>query len=531
MKRKMLGLIVFCIFTGLVAGFLSPAANAQEIADQNPVLLVKVSNIDQLLSDAEKLISQAPASKAGPQIGMLRGMLQGTDWIDPDRSIVAGMVLDGQKASWAVMIPFSVENAAFQQSFNAIAGSDYYILPLPPQQGSSVSPAVERSLIEASMVPAKCNIMFEAAAGKLLDMLEPQMAAMLKKIETAPAAKMESSGMTPQQIQTMFNSTTETLRQVDMLRFGLDLSEDIFTLHFDVDAFPNSALAGVLVDQGGDTRLTDYPFDMPIQYRSRAHNMAGMMELMRSSFGSFYSQLGIDFDEMVEIMGAFTGEMAGGMTIGSDGFVMEMIGALQPGIDGEDFVYNTYMPWFDRYNKQVSDLAAKETGKTGLPLYERTADSVVAGIKVTGVKTNLAAVIPPEEQENNPLADQVFEMRIAGSGDLLFISSDDSKMEELITKSRSLAKVPAQGATVLFDIDLGAFFRDIQSMLPPEKVSTPFPVDLGRVTMQADIKDGRLATRTSFDIAEMQKLVQVFASAASKAKTTTGETDPNPAVN
>jgi hypothetical protein len=531
MKRKMLRLMVFCMFVGLVSGFLLPTASAQGEADQNPVLTVKVRDINRLISDIQKLVPPTPGSKAGQQIAMIPMMLQGTDWIDSGRSIVAGMVLEGQKASWVAMIPFSVENAAFQKNFNAIAGNDYYMLALPPQPGASISPAVENSLIDASKSPAASNLEFEAGVGKLVDIFEPQLAALSKKIETSPEAKSGAPEMSLPQIESILKSTMESLRQIDIFRLGLDLSGDIFTLHFDIDASPNSELAGILVDKGGDMRLTNYQFDMPIQYRSRAHNMAGMMDLMESTLGSFYSQLGIDFDDMTEIVKVFTGEMAGGMRISSDGFAMEMVAVLQPGTDGEDFVQNTYMPWFERYNKQISDLMAKDTGKPGVSLYGRTADSVVDGIKVAGINMNLSAVIPPDQQKDNPFANQSFEMRLAGAGDLIFIASNDTEMAELIAKSRNLTRAPAQGPTIRFDIDLGAFFKDIQSMIPPEKLTTPLPVDLGKVTMQAEMRNGELTTQASFNIAEIQKLIAAAASAAAKAKTDASGNGQNPQVN
>jgi hypothetical protein len=90
---------------------------------------------------------------------------------------------------------------------------------------------------------------------------------------------------------------------------------------------------------------------------------------------------------------------------------------------------------------------------------------------------------------------------------LIFIASNDAQMGELIAKSHGLIKAPAKGPTVRFDIDLGAFFKDIQSMIPPEKLTTPLPVDLGKVTMQAEMRNGELTTQTSFNIAEMQKLI------------------------
>jgi len=58
MKRKMLRLIVFCMFVTLAAGSLSTAAIAQDAAGQDPVLIVKVRNIDQLISDVERLVPQ-----------------------------------------------------------------------------------------------------------------------------------------------------------------------------------------------------------------------------------------------------------------------------------------------------------------------------------------------------------------------------------------------------------------------------------------------------------------------------------------
>ncbi len=531
MKSKILRLMVFCMFIGLAAGSLSSAAIAQGGPDQDPVLIVKIRNIDQLISDLERLVPQTPGSQAGQQIGMLRMMLQGTDWIDPERSIVAGMVFEGQTPSGAAMIPFSTPNDAFQKSLNAIAGDGYYMLPLPPQPGVSVSPAIEQSLINASSESAATNLVIEMAAGKLLDMLEPQMAAISQKIEAAPAEEMAASGLTPEQLQTMLNSTMETARQVDILRFGLDLSGDIFTLHFGIDALPNTMLADILVDQGGDARLAAYEFDMPMKFRSKPYDMLGMMELFESIYGTIYGQLGLDFADMIEVTKAFTGEMAGGMGISSAGFMMEMIGTLKPGIDAADYVQNTYMPWFDRYNEQISNALAKETGNTGIPLYERTADSTVAGLKVMGVKTNFGAVIPPDQQEKNPLANQSFEIRMAGADNLIFIASNDAKMEALITKGRGMAAAPFQGPTMSFDIDLGALLKDIQTLLPPDKVTTPLPVDLGTVSMEADVKDGKMATRTSFNVADMQKLMGAIASAASKAKTAPGNADPNTNVN
>ena len=72
----------------------------------------------------------------------------------------------------------------------------------------------------------------------------------------------------------------KTLRQAETFRYGLDLSGDILTLQLDIDALPNTPLASALIDPGGDSRLMNYPIDAPLQFRSRAHNMTGMMNLL-----------------------------------------------------------------------------------------------------------------------------------------------------------------------------------------------------------------------------------------------------------
>jgi len=234
---------------------------------------------------------------------------------------------------------------------------------------------------------------------------------------------------------------------------------------------------------------------------------------------AIYQQMGSSLADIEDILKPFTGEMSGGMKVASDGFTMEGIMILQPGTDGEDFLHNTYMPWFERYNDQISEALAKAGGKLAAPLYERMADSTVAGLKVVGVRTNISSLIPPEEQKKNPFFSQPLDMRLAAVDDLLFFASNDAKMESLISRGQNLASIPAKGPTVEFEIELGAFFRDIQSMIPAKDGSIPWPEDPGKLSIQSEMRDGKLITRTSFNIAEMSKLMSAIQSrAAGKAE-------------
>ncbi len=105
MKTDWLKPIAFCMFLALVIGSISLEARAQGENNQAPILLIKIRNLDRLLSDLEKLMP-----KASQQLQKARTMLQGTDWIDSGRSVTAGIIMEGAKSRLVLMIPFSKAN-------------------------------------------------------------------------------------------------------------------------------------------------------------------------------------------------------------------------------------------------------------------------------------------------------------------------------------------------------------------------------------------------------------------------------------
>jgi hypothetical protein len=516
MKRKLLKLIILCLFLGLNAGFIPATAGAQDEANQKPQLLIKIRNIDQFLNDIEKLISSVQGSNAvPPQIAMIRGMLQGTDWIDPQRSIVAGIVLKEPKPKLAILIPFRKANPSFQAMISAVAGENYYLGTVPPEPGFTASPAMKEALIKASASPTPGSIVIEATMSALLDQIEPQMLAAMKKIEASPEIQKAQPGITPQESMEAVSAFLKILRQAEIVRYGLDIAGDKFTLLFDVETLPNTPLSGLLSDPGGDSRLMSYPIDMPIQFRSRPHNMAGMLNLLGTSLGSIYRRMGVDFDKMGDIIKQFSGEAAGGLKISSDGLSVEIMYILQPGVDGEAFISNTYMPWIENYSKQVSNLASQKTGKPAQQLYERTADSTVAGVKVRGIKANFNAIIPTQMPQTG-IFSKAFEMRMAAVGDMMFLASSDTQLEALIKGSRNLKKSPAQGPMIQADLDIGALVKIVQSFLPSTGNSVTLPDNWGNLTMSAEMSKGKLATRTSFNIDVLHKIAAAIQDSAKK---------------
>jgi hypothetical protein len=516
MKGKLLNLIVLCLLAGLVVGCIPTAVNAQDGTKQRPQLLIKVRNIGQLLSDIDKLMQPAKGSTSLQPTAMARLALQGTDWIDPNRSIVAGITMKDATSKCIVLIPFLTANPLFQVTSGAIAGENYYLLAYPPEPGFTIDPAIKESLLNASTTATTGSLVAEIAVGPYLDMLETQLAAVMKQAGTFPQVQTAPSPLSPQDVQDMLTGVLKTLRQADTLRYSLDLSDNTLTLRLSIDAIPNTQLAFAWTDSGGDSRLMNYSTDMPIQYRSRAHNMTGALDLMQSGLGTFYRKIGIDLGAMGDIVKNFTGETAGGMNISPDGLVLKTISVLQPGIDGQAFLLNTFLPWFEDYNRQISNLAAQQTGKTPVPTYVRTADSIVAdNIKAIGMKSSANPIL------NN----KAFEIRMAAVGDLLFMASDDAKLESLINGSRSLTKSSSSGSMFQLDLQLGSIIKGFLAAFGPNDVGN------FNMTVNVDMTNGKLAAQTSLNIADLRKLSEAFSSMISKqALLPTGVHSPNFAV-
>jgi hypothetical protein len=511
MKTKFLNRVAIFIFMALFAGFISPAAVAQEKSNPRPILLFKIRNVERFISDIEKLIPQA-----ANQLSAMRPMLQGTGWIDSERSLTIAMFMDGAQSKGIMLIPFRTANPGFQSMLNAAVRKDYYIAAFPPQQKLEVNPALEESLNKASTAPVFGSLTMEASASKLLAMIEPQMDAAYKKMAETQPPQANPAGMTPQDTQAVLQDMLNILKQVDTIRLGMDLSGNILTMQYDIEARPNTLLAGILTDPQRDTRLMSFSSDLPVQFQSRAPSMSGIMELAKLGYGRLYRQLGINIDDLAEMTKYFTGEIAGGIKIDSNGLAMEAIYILQPGINGADFLDKTYLPWYEHYIQQLSEVAARQKmGPKGLT-FERTPGSTVEGLKVIGIKENFKGLIPQGEDKLGILNKLSIEMRMASSKDLLFIASDDVKLANLIKRARSLAKTPAQGPTTLIDIKLGVLMQGIQSLLQPNGSSHAWPDNIGNATIKAEVKDGKLISRISINIDGIGKLAAAFKTQAVK---------------
>ena len=506
--------LVFFLLGGLLAPY-SPAA-----AGEAPDLQIRIRDVARFLQNLETLMPGDAGTPAPSRTAMIKGLLQGTDWIDPARSLVAQLHYDGQNPSWRVLVPFQTPNEDFQKAYGAVAGDDFYALRFPPAPERPLSDRQRTQLKQASTAPVEADIVVALAASRLLHQFEPRIEATLRGLAATSSEQDAAMSMSPEDMQQMVGDMIATAKQVENLRLGLALDAQMLLFLLDLEAVPNSFLAGLLVDPKNAVRLNDYQTDYPLRFRSRSYNVAGAIQMLGASFGQFYRQMGFDVDELTELAQGLTGEMAGGMALDQSGLTFEMIYALHDTVDGETYLSQVYLPWFQKYNQQMAALMQSQTGPSILPLYERMPDATVAGRRVFGVRTRFPAMTPAgRRMPSNPAA-QDYETRLAAVDNLILMASSEAAMARLITAAAGFQTAPAEGPMAQFAMDLGAYLQGLQGLLKNDGPPAASATDIGEVTMAADVQGGRLATRTRMKVADIQRTMGILAALSTRMAAT-----------
>lgn len=509
MGMKQLKFLALILFSGLVAADL-PAA-VQEDPGQNPLLTVKIPNVEKLIGDIQNLVSEAPGLNASGQMDNIRLMLGGTDWIDTGRSITISVVAENSKTSAIALIPFIHTNDLFRNMYKAQERPDYYLISLPPGQGFTLNPILERKLVEGSTKPVSASLVLEAAAGNILAIAEPLVDASLAKMQDGPQQGTSPVDLSTKELGTIVHEMFAVMKQADILRMGVDITEDSFALLLDVDARPGTDLAVALVDVGGNCRLIDYPIGMPLEYHTRAYNITGTQDLMRSYLETVYGMLGLEMnvDDLLRMSSIFTGEFAAGFDITSTGIALKMAGVLTPGSDGEAFIRESYLPLLESYGRKLSDMAAAESDNPQTLAIERTEDSFVGPVRVMGLKALINSVAG---ENRGGSKNKMMELRLASLDDLIFIASSDAEIRDLIDGTRNLVPKPASGPTGRLVLDLEKLVGNLKPPVTQGQPGSELPEDLGKIATSFEIKDGKLATRTSVQIELIKKLLSAVAS-------------------
>lgn len=524
--------VVWMLAFAVVAG--PRPVQGRTASDAQPVLMLKIRDIDRILQDWEALMPAGSGDGPSAPPAMIKGMLQGTDWIDPARPVVAGMYYDGQTSSWLVFLPFQKPNQTFQGTYGAIAGEDYYLMRFPPVPEAPLPDAQRDQLLTAAARGPEASIVVEVAAHDALQQSESEIETVIQNMAVGSAGSSGDAPLTQEETQRLVGDLIATFKQVEILRFGFNLDPQDLLLLLDVQAMPDSYLAGVLTDQHADERLDGYRPDFPMQFRSRAYNVAGAMQMLGASFGQFYQKMGFDFDELAEIGKALTGEMAGGMDLDQGQMRFEMIYALHDAVDGDDYLNHVYLPWFEKYNRRMAVMMEAQTGQAVTPMYERMPDSTIAGRKVIGVRTRFPAMNPAGAQMPAAGVLQDYQTRMTAVDNLILMASSDTAITKMISQVGAFQKSPAQGPLAEFSMDMGAYLRGLKSFMPDGGQSIAIPADIGALTMHAEMQSGTLTTRTHFGVRDLQQMINLVSSLSTGMTTTSSGTtaaeDPHPAA-
>ncbi len=512
----------------LVLGAYCPVS-AKQKAGHSLDMVVKISKLEQGLKLIDELMLADPANPFGSPTFLLRGMLQGTEWIDPARLIVIGVNSKNAQPEQAVLIPFKQPNEQFRAAYNATAGPDYYVMSLPPGKGPAISKDTEASLVAASKAPAKAFVAVELAVAKLLIGAKGKVEEGLNKIQGTPGdQKPGTDTLTPQELKETLSSVLDTAGQLKTLELAVDLSKTKLSVSMAAEASQGTRLSKIFTRPAETSIVDGYAPKHHVNFRCRSSDFAALLELLDDSFGKIYGKMGVDFSKLATICKGFTGEVAGGMSYGKEGMKIEMISVLKDPKGAPDFLDKVYMPWLIKYGKDMAKTMESQLGKKVQPLHVRTPDTKVAGQKVVGVRAQAPFSFMPTGVSQPANMDQFmnYEMRMTTVGNLLLTAPDDRRIAGLIKVARKLKQRPSKGPFMTVDIDMTAYLGSMMEMMPAAAgTHRPLP-QMGRVTTVVNLTDGGINANMSMKVDDIRAMVAHFKNKALIASAAAGVVKP-----
>jgi len=450
-----IGIIVFIFQTSLLiqAGF-----------SQTPDAFIKINRLDKIIKIIDQSVvsasaKTAPSSSPG---AMIKGLLHGTDWIDPSRSIIVGITFASVQPDILFFIPFVKPNENFRTSYNAIKGSDYYIIPLSSgQQKSTVNKKMLAALKHATKSKTDALISIEIKVKRLLDGRDAQIRQLIQNMPLSsgdPAAN--EMMLTPAEIRMMLLKILAKARQLERITANADFDDQTFKTAFKLHAIDGSELAQLFDSGGNQSFLQGYQPESQIRFQSHSFDVKGMIELFNACFGSVYAKSGVDFDTILKISPYFTGETAGGISYNRNRMSFEMISVINAKQSTENFTETVYLPWLLEYSRNMSQILETQIEGQMRPIYTRTLDSTVSGHKVVGVKGQWPV-------GNTGDAWMSYRMRVTTVGNFLIIAPNDNRLKNLIQLTNTMKRQPV-GKTPLMNmtVDLRGYLEAMNHLSP-----------------------------------------------------------------
>ncbi len=510
-------LFIFVVFMLMEISYVAfPLAGHGQIIDQeaNWDIIVKVSRLDETLTVIDDLVG-VKAGEPSPT-AMIRNMIQGTDWIDTSRAVVLGVRVKEPSPETLVMIPFQRPNDTFKEMYQAVSRPDYYLISFPPGQQVPFSTQGETLLVAESGKKVEKTVSVEISINKLLKDGESQIQQALMNIN--PAGQDKIAGIKDEDVKEMASNLIETMKEVDILRFELDLTPETLGFGMQIQAVDGTRLEKLFSSATRTTFLNAYNPKQQINFKVGRFNMEGMVKLFEENLGAVYRKMGINFSELTAITKYFTGEMAGGISYDKTGAILESISLIDSFQKPQEFLETVYLPWMEQYGEISRQMIENQTGENIGPIFERMPDSQVSGHKVVGINMRIPySPMGPGTGSEQGLPMVSYNIRMTVLDNFFITAPDDQQIEALIKTVRGLGEAPLEGPLMRFEVDVAQYSKALKDMIPGLSAPGPIP-DMGKLLFTGDMEDGLLMAGSTISIDNIKNMAAYFKNLSTEAQ-------------
>ena len=519
--------VTAAVVVTLMLAAICPQVSAQDPMN-GPDVIITITRLSETLDLVDQLFSENQKQGAGSPTAVVRGSLMGTAWIDSARPIVVGLSFSNGAASTIALVPYKQPNPDFQSAYSARAGTDYYVMAVPPNPDRPVTAGDEAALLAAGAFPQEKLVTLKIALRRLLSANSDKIDQAITNLEMRAQETQEGQPpppMSPEDLRDMIQNSLAILNQVDTLKLDFDLNQETLSMGYELAAAADSRLAEVFAAGSDMSLFGNLPLDEQILFVSRSYNLAGMLELVGQAFGRLYKKIGVDFAGLQRISRSFTGEMLGGMSLSENRLDFEFMAVLADNVSAGDFLEKEYIPWLLEYGRQMNAVVEKAGGEKTAEPVTMTEESTVNGRRVLGcqVKLPVAAFPGPAGPMSAQLPISTYDMRMTTADQVLLVASDDKRVANLLKQIETMKEKPATGPLMTGEVDLAGYLGAVKSWASKDAAELPPLPNLGRMLFQGDMGQGRASFEFSIRLKDVQSLIAYAAAVAPAAGQPPGE--------
>lgn len=502
----------------LVAGLLFAAVEVAGADGPTFDVTIKISRLAETLDRIDALMEDMASPQLRSGTVMLRGMLRGTDWIDPTRAIVLGIDVGQTPVRIALLVPMRQPREEFRQAFNATQVEGGYLIGLQPQ-GQPVEGGMEERLIQAAIKTNANPVFLEL---DLASLTGEGKAALTQLMGAQPDS--EPAAVSGEDLSRMIEAMSANLSQVESFGLGLDFDERLFHINTTAKGVDGSPLAGLLKPPGLISRLDAYDPQGHFTFRSRACDVKGIMDFMNGLYGGLYAEMGVDFNALAEVWSHFTGEAVSGMAVTERGVTFEMLAVLKDSEHLPDFAEAIYLPWLEKYNRAMAKMMEAQAGlKIDKPT-QRMPDTTIEGYKVVGVRSRLPFMPmgPGVPEASGPVGQMEQTIRMTTVDNIFIVAPDDQRLAQLISTSQDTNEKSGAGPLLTARLAMGKYLKSMSGLLPPMPVEAETLSEIGDITFEVNTGGGEFQATTAIPVKDIKRFLALMGPEAQKGTTAAG---------